>query len=139
MGNKTKIRKRKLKEYFLMEEVKPEISKETKVKLSSIARAYNKINETLNGVYQDFGSVEKLVEALIKEATGKMINEDDDWFDKVTIKRNQTDLNKRGGDFLKAFKEVKDSSLRLQALHEEIGFILNRYFSLGENNNEERE
>jgi len=128
-------KKKNLKKYLIMEaeEQTPKVNKKT---LSAVARAYNKINETLDVVYREFGSIEKLVEALMNEATNQMIKEDDDWFDKVTIKRNQTDLNKRGKDFIKAFTEVKSSSLRLQALHEEIGFILQRYFDLGESNGE---
>jgi hypothetical protein len=65
-----------------------------------------------------------------KQAVNNMITEDDDWFDQVTIKRNQKELQKYTTDFVKTFNEVKKSSTRLQALHEEIGFILDRYFDL---------
>jgi hypothetical protein len=69
---------------------------------------------------------------ILKESKDYMVNEEDDWFDRVTIKRNEQELQKRGNEFIKTYSEVKNASVRLQALHEEIGFILNRYFDLDE-------
>ena len=130
---KTRIIMAKLKDYLIIESKEDQQEKKplSKEELSTIARAYNLVNEKLGLIYHDFGDMSKLVEALLKEASDKMITEDDDWFDKVTIKRNQNELQKRGKDFIKAFGEVKSASSRLQAIHEEIGFILNRYFDLG--------
>ncbi len=126
------MKKEKLTKYFILEKKEKEIKEET-VKLSSIARAHNKVNEMLNEIYTDYGKIGKLVEGMLKEASTNILDESEgDWFDKITVKRNITEMNKRGKDFIKTFEELKASSLRLQALHEEIGFILNRYINLGE-------
>lgn len=125
-----------LKEYFNFDKktIEEEKIKKRKRKNSQqcdeIAIAYNKINTMLESIYKDFGNIGKLAEAMSKQAVNNMITEDDDWFDQVTIKRNQKELQKYTTDFVKTFNEVKKSSTRLQALHEEIGFILDRYFDL---------
>jgi len=99
---------------------------------ANIAKAYNKINSSLDGIYERFGNIEKLMSGILKESKNYMVDEEDDWFDRVTIKRNEQELQKRGGEFIKTYSEVKNAFVRLQALHEEIGFILNRYFDLDE-------
>jgi len=123
---------KKLTDFLIMETRNREKNQKKSVELSKVAKAYNVINEMLEGIYQDFGKIDELMGGIMKEASQSMIIEDDDWFDKVTIKRNIKELEKRGKDFIGTFKDVKTNSLRLQALHEEIGFILNRYFELGE-------
>lgn len=96
----------------------------------NIAKAYRHIDEMLEGIYEKFGDIGDLMDGILKESKNHMVMEDDDWFDKVTIKKNEQELQKKGADFIKTYAEVKNSSVRLQALHEEIGLILNRYFQL---------
>jgi hypothetical protein len=125
---------KKLEDYLIMESAAPTregVKKPTE--LGTIAEAYNEVNNMLENIYQDFGKVDELMEGIMKEAGQSILAEDDgSWFDKITVKRNITELEKRGADFIKTFREVKSASLRLQALHEEVGFILNRYLELGE-------
>ncbi|MBC8388784.1 MAG: hypothetical protein H8E13_12140 [Actinobacteria bacterium] len=68
------MKKEKLTKYFILEKKEKEIKEET-VKLSSIARAHNKVNEMLNEIYTDYGKIGKLVEGMLKEASTNILDE----------------------------------------------------------------
>jgi hypothetical protein len=44
----------------------------------NIAIAYNKINSSLDGIYERFGNIEKLMNGILKESKDYMVNEEDD-------------------------------------------------------------
>lgn len=58
------------------------------------------------------------------------MNESEDWFDKVTIDRNMKDLNKLSESFNKLARETYMHEQRMEALYEDAGMILNRYFEI---------
>ena len=60
------------------------------------------------------------------------MNEADDWFDKVTIKRNMSELEKMDKSFEKVATEAKALDERLHALYEDMGNILGRYYEIAD-------
>ena len=60
------------------------------------------------------------------------LREGGDWFDRVTIKRNMNELKKLQGAFEKEAVEAKAQQQRLEALYEDMGHVLGRYFEIAE-------
>jgi hypothetical protein len=60
------------------------------------------------------------------------LREGGDWFDRVTIKRNMNELKKLQAGFEKEAVEAKAQQQRLEALYEDMGHVLGRYFEIAE-------
>ena len=60
------------------------------------------------------------------------LREGGDWFDRVTIKRNMNELKKLQGSFEKEAVEAKAQQQRLEALYEDMGHVLGRYFEIAD-------
>jgi hypothetical protein len=69
---------------------------------------------------------------IVDAAKTLTMNEADDWFDKVTIKRNMSELEKMDKSFEKVATEAKALDERLHALYEDMGNILGRYYEIAE-------
>lgn len=54
----------------------------------------------------------------------------DAWFDTVMVERNMKDLQKCSDEFVKYAKEAHILEQRMQALYEQMGGNLNRYFEI---------
>jgi hypothetical protein len=60
------------------------------------------------------------------------LREGGDWFDRVTIKRNMSELKKLQSGFEKEAIEAKSQQERLEALYEDMGHVLGRYFEIAD-------
>ena len=60
------------------------------------------------------------------------LREGGDWFDRVTIKRNMNELKKLQSSFEKEAIEAKSQQERLEALYEDMGHVLGRYFEIAD-------
>ena len=60
------------------------------------------------------------------------LREGGDWFDRVTIKRNMNELKKLQIGFEKEAVEAKSQQQRLEALYEDMGNVLGRYFEIAD-------
>jgi hypothetical protein len=60
------------------------------------------------------------------------LREGGDWFDRVTIKRNMNELKKLQTSFEKEAVEAKSQQERLEALYEDMGHVLGRYFEIAD-------
>ena len=60
------------------------------------------------------------------------LREGGDWFDRVTIKRNMTELKKFQSAFEKEAVEATAQEQRLEALYEDMGHVLGRYFEIAD-------
>ena len=60
------------------------------------------------------------------------LREGGDWFDRVTIKRNMKELKGLHEKFQKEALEAKAQEQRLEALYEDMGHVLNRYFEIAD-------
>lgn len=57
-----------------------------------------------------------------------ILSEKDDWFDKITVKRNTSEMKKLVSEATKTAREAKSLHERLQSLYEDCSHILGRYF-----------
>jgi len=67
---------------------------------------------------------------IIENASQCILNETDDWFDGISVKRNLKEVKTLAKDFYKTAKERQVYTQRMQSLYEDMGNILNRYFEI---------
>jgi hypothetical protein len=103
-------------------------SEEKKRALEMIGR-YNEYGHALRRETNLLEIAEKLQE-ISNYAEQFTMNESEDWFDKVTIDRNMKDLRKLSESFAKLARETYVHEQRMEALYEDAGMILNRYFEI---------
>ena len=80
----------------------------------------------------DIVKVAETLGGITEAARTLAIREGDDWFDKHTVKRNMSELDKLGKQFDKCASEAKSLDQRLGGLYEDMGNILSRYYKMGE-------
>ena len=96
--------------------------------------AMQKFNEYGKHIYREseLKSIIENMETLMSGASNFIIDESDDWFDSVTIKRDSKDINNTAQAFTKTAREMIGMQHRLESLYEDLGNKLGRYYDLGE-------
>jgi len=92
--------------------------------------------------FNDFGSkiyktneIAEMVEAIRNMTSGASklaLQETDDWFDGVTVKRDMKEVAKSTQLFEKAAKELSTLQQRLESVFEDIGHKLGKYYNINE-------
>jgi len=67
---------------------------------------------------------------IVENAERIALQETDEWFDEVTVKRNMKSLRSNNESFKKTVGEVAKLQQRLEALYEEMGSTLGRYYEI---------
>ena len=80
----------------------------------------------------DIRQVAETLGAIADAAQEYTLREGDDWFDRVTIKRNMGELKKLQSSFEKEASEASAQQQRLEALYEDMGHVLGRYFEIAD-------
>ena len=80
----------------------------------------------------DIVEVAETLGGIVEASKALLLGESDDWFDKVTIKRNLSELEKMDKSFEKIASEARQMDERLGALYEDMGNILNRYYEMAD-------
>ena len=107
------------------------LTNEVKKHFLEIVSTYNKYQESMDRK-SDIIEVAETLGGITEAARELALREADDWFDKHTIKRNMSELNKLGSQFDKVAKEARNLDQRLNGLYEDMGNILSRYYKIGE-------
>jgi hypothetical protein len=108
-----------------------QMSPELKKHFLEIVSTYNKYQEQMDRK-SDLTTIAETLGGITEAARALALNEGDDWFDKVTIKRNMNELEKLGKEFDKCATEANALDQRMGGLYEDMGHILSRYYKLGE-------
>lgn len=80
----------------------------------------------------DIVEVAETLGGVVEAAKTLTLNETGDWFDKVTVKRNMSELDKLDKSFDKVAQEARALDQRLSALYEDMGSILGRYYEISD-------
>ena len=80
----------------------------------------------------DIRQVAETLGAIADAAQEYTLREGGDWFDRVTIKRNMKELKSLQEKFEKEAVEAKAQEQRLEALYEDMGHVLQRYFEIAD-------
>jgi hypothetical protein len=78
----------------------------------------------------DLVDIANKLSEIAKLAETFVMNEQDEWFDKVTVSRNFKQLKQLSDNFSQVATESKAIQQRLSALYEDMGTILSRYFDI---------
>lgn len=68
---------------------------------------------------------------IVEKAERVALQETEEWFDEVTVKRNMKELNSNNKEFSKTVTEINKLQQRLESLYEEMGNNLSRYYEVG--------
>ena len=102
-----------------------------------IIDAVNKFNKFEQHIYRQ-KDVREVVEAIktISEYAGRLaLDETEHWFDGVTVKKDVKEINNAVKLFEKAAGEVGTLQHRIEALYEDIGTKLSRYYEIADIDN----
>ena len=80
----------------------------------------------------DVREIAEKLGAIADAASEYTLREAGDWFDQVTIKRNMKELANLQKAFEKEAIEAKAQEQRLEALYEDMGHVLQRYFEIAD-------
>lgn len=91
-----------------------------------------RFNEYGSVVYrtEDLRKVAEAITALTQKAEQITLQETEDWFDEVTVKKNMRGLKQNVKEFNKSVAEISKLQQRLESIYEEIGHTLGRYYEL---------
>lgn len=107
------------------------LPKEIKKHFLEIISTYGNHREAITRK-SDIRETAETLGAIADAAQEYTLREGGDWFDRVTIKRNMGELKKLHEKFEKEASLAKEQEQRLEALYEDMGYVLSRYFELAE-------
>jgi len=102
---------------------------EQKRKLSDMV---SKFNEYGKAIYReaDIMEISNHLQEISNLAESYALNECGDWFEEGTVRRNMLELKKYNESFSKIAKEAKVRQQQMEALYEDMGRVLERYFDI---------
>jgi len=121
----------KLKHILRETEEFQQLPTELKRHFLEIISTYNQHREGMSRK-SDIRQVAETLGGIADAAQEYTLREGGDWFDRVTIKRNMTELKKLQTSFEKEAVEAQSQQQRLEALYEDMGHVLGRYFEIAE-------
>ena len=104
---------------------------ELKKHFLEIISTYNQHREGMSRK-SDIMQIAETLGGIADAAQEYTLREGGDWFDRVTIKRNMTELKKLQTSFEKEAVEAQSQQQRLEALYEDMGHVLGRYFEIAD-------
>lgn len=100
--------------------------------------AISKFNEYGKSIYRntDMSEAYKNIKNVVEFASQNIVDESGDWFDKVTLSRHSKKMQESLKLFEKTATEMTQLQQRLEAVYEEIGQTLGRYYKINDGSNE---
>lgn len=121
----------RLKDLLKEEEELQQLPTELKKHFLEIISTYGQHRESMKRK-SDIRHISETLGAIADAAQEYTLREGGDWFDRVTIKRNMGELKKLQAAFQKEAIEAKSQEERLEALYEDMGHVLGRYFEIAD-------
>ena len=121
----------KLKDLLKEDEQFQQLPSNLKKHFLEIISTYGQHRESISRK-SDIRQVAETLGAIADAASEYTLREGGDWFDRVTIKRNMKELKSLHEKFQKESLEAKAQEQRLEALYEDMGHVLNRYFEIAD-------
>jgi hypothetical protein len=92
----------------------------------------SRFNEYGARIYRtdDLREAAAAISKIVENAERIALQETDEWFDEITVKRNMKGLRSNNEQFMKTVKEVAKLQQRLESLYEEMGHTLSRYYEV---------
>ena len=111
-----------------------EVESETKISSKQIVSKIQEFSSLGKSIYKsgDLKETAKTLSDIANAAKVHTLRETEDWFDKVTVNRNMKELTNLSKNFGKLSEEASAVQQRLEALYEDMGIVLSRYYDLNE-------
>jgi predicted nucleic acid binding AN1-type Zn finger protein len=92
-----------------------------------------RFNEYGSQIYRstDIEETLKNIKKIVEFASKNIVDESGDWFDKVTLTRHSKKMQESLKLFEKTATEMKQLQQRIEAVYEEIGETLSKYYEIG--------
>ena len=118
----------------MVKEKYSEIESETKIDSKQILSKIQEFGQLGKSIYKtgDLKETAKTLSDIANAAKVHTLRETEDWFDKVTVNRNMKELTNLSKHFGKLSEEASSVQQRLEALYEDMGIVLSRYYDLNE-------
>ena len=121
----------RLKDLLNEEDKLQQLPTEIKKHFLEIISTFGQFGEQMNRK-SDIRTIAETLGGIADAAQEYTLREGGDWFDRVTIKRNMNELKKLQSSFEKEAVEATAQQQRLEALYEDMGHVLGRYFEIAE-------
>ena len=111
-----------------------DVENEPKVNSKQILSKIQEFGQLGKSIYKsgDLKETAKTLSDIANAAKVHTLRETEDWFDKVTVNRNMKELTNLSKHFNKLSEEASSVQQRLEALYEDMGGVLGRYYELNE-------
>ena len=111
-----------------------DVENEPKVNSEQILSKIQEFGNLGKSIYKsgDLKETAKTLSDIANAAKVHTLRETEDWFDKVTVNRNMKELTNLSKHFNKLSEEASSVQQRLEALYEDMGGVLGRYYELNE-------
>ena len=111
-----------------------EVESETKISSKQIVSKIQEFSSLGKSIYKsgDLKETAKTLSDIANSAKVHTLRETENWFDKVTVNRNMKELTNLSKNFGKLSEEASAVQQRLEALYEDMGIVLSRYYDLNE-------
>ena len=108
--------------------------RETKISSEQILSKIQEFGKLGKSIYKsgDLKETAKTLSDIANSAKVHTLRETEDWFDKITVNRNMKELTNLSKNFNKLSEEASSVQQRLEALYEDMGNVLSRYYDLNE-------
>ena len=96
--------------------------------------AVAKFNEYGKSIYRE-SNIKDIIETMERLSSGAskfIVDESEDWFDSITIKRDSKAIDNSANEFVKTANEMVGMQHRLESLYEDLGNKLGRYYEIAE-------
>lgn len=121
--------------HILHESKKQEMTQQlTREDKSAIMNSVSQFNEFASNVYKvnEIQDMVKAIKELAANASTLALQESDDWFDAVTVKRDMKEVSNSAKLFEKTAKEMTQLQQRLESVYEDMGNKLGKYYDINE-------
>ena len=108
---------------------KRKFTKEEKMAFLQEVSGYNELGASIYRT-EDLKRAAHTISELVNKAEELTLQEANEWFDEITVKRNMKAIKEGSKQFSKTVEEVSKLQQRLESLYEEIGHNLSRYYEI---------
>ena len=107
-------------------------NKSSKSEKAAFLEEVAKFNEYGASIYrsEDLKRVAEAITNIVNQAEKVTLEETQDWFDEITVKRNLKTIKDGTNQFNKTVAEISKLQQRLESIYEEIGHNLGRYYEI---------
>ena len=120
----------KLKE--LLNEKKSRQYKEHRNEFVEMVNNFGSLGQSIYKSGKDLKEISEAINRICGLAEVFTLQESEDWFDEVTVKRNIDSLKEANKTFVESAKDMYALQQRLEGSYEDIGQVLGRYYEIKE-------